>query len=64
MAARLADVAVGLVAGVALVTLFVADYGQGRTVYSALASYHAYLELPLILAMLLGFDSRSRAATE
>lgn len=46
--------ALGLGVGALLLALFVVDYGQGRTVYSALASYHAYLELPILLAMLLG----------
>jgi hypothetical protein len=31
--------------------LLVIDYAQGRTVYAALASYHAYLEFPVLLAM-------------
>lgn len=44
----------GLGVGVVLLALFVVDYGQGRTVYAALASYHAYLELPILLAMILG----------
>ncbi|MET3803585.1 hypothetical protein ABIB25_000569 [Nakamurella sp. UYEF19] len=47
--------ALGLGAGAALLLLFVVDYGQGRTVYSALASYHAYLELPVLVVMLLSF---------
>ncbi len=45
----------GFGAGAALLALFWVDYGQGRTVYSALASYHAYLELPVMAAMLLSF---------
>jgi hypothetical protein len=45
--------ALGFGAGAALLVLFIVDYGQGRTVYSALASYHAYLELPVLVAMLL-----------
>lgn len=47
--------ALGLGVGAALLVLFVVDYGQGRTVYSALASYHAFLELPVLLAIVLGF---------
>lgn len=46
--------ALGLGVGALLLVLFVVDYGQGRTVYAALASYHAYLELPILLAMLMG----------
>lgn len=46
--------ALGLGLAAALLVLFLVDYGQGRTVYTSLASYHAYLELPLLLAILLG----------
>ena len=46
--------ALGLGLGAVLLVLFLVDYGQGRTVYTSLASYHAYLELPLLLAILLG----------
>lgn len=46
--------ALGLGIGALLLVLFVVDYEQGRTVYAALASYHAYLELPILLAMLMG----------
>ena len=46
--------AIGVGLGAALLVLFLVDYGQGRTVYTSLASYHAYLELPLLLAILLG----------
>ncbi|MET0580097.1 MAG: hypothetical protein ABW122_15680 [Ilumatobacteraceae bacterium] len=42
----------------ALAVLFVVDYGQGRTVYAALASYHAYLELPVVLAVVIGWRAR------
>ncbi|HEX6444779.1 MAG TPA: hypothetical protein VF053_06825 [Streptosporangiales bacterium] len=52
--------ALGLGVGVLLVALFVVDYGQGRTVYSALASYHAYLELPILMAMLMGLGGIRR----
>lgn len=34
--------------------LFAADYAQGRTLYAALASYHAYLEFPVLLMLVLG----------
>jgi hypothetical protein len=40
--------------GAVLAVLFLVDYTQGRLVYSALASYHAYLEFPVVLALLLG----------
>lgn len=52
--------ALGIVVGILLLTLFVVDYGQGRTVYSALASYHAYLELPILMAMLIGLGGMRR----
>ena len=54
--------ALGLGAGAALLALFWVDYDQGRTVYSALASYHAYLELPVLAAMLLSFGAVRRRA--
>jgi hypothetical protein len=53
--------AVGLVLGGLLLLLFLTDYGQGRTVYTALASYHAYLELPVLAAMLLGLSTTGNA---
>jgi hypothetical protein len=37
---------------------FVVDDGQGRTVYAALTSYHAYLELPVVLAVVIGWRAR------
>jgi hypothetical protein len=43
---------VGVALAVALGALLLTDYGQGRTVYSGLASYHAYLEFPVILVLL------------
>ena len=42
----------GLVAGALVAALFVSDYFQGRALYAALASYHAYLEFPVLLALL------------
>ena len=50
-------------AAVAFVVLFVADYAEGRSAYTALASYHAYLELPLLVgvAFLAGRGTSSRA---
>jgi hypothetical protein len=42
-----------LAAGTAVVgALFLFDYTTGRVVYSSLASYHAYLEFPVLLAFL------------
>jgi hypothetical protein len=43
---------VGVALAVALGALLLTDYGQGRTVYSGLASYHAYLEFPVLLVLL------------
>jgi hypothetical protein len=39
---------------VVLGVLFALDYAQGRTLYAAVASYHAYLEFPVLLALVLG----------
>ncbi|GIG07713.1 hypothetical protein [Catellatospora coxensis] len=44
--------ALGAAAALVLGGLFLVDYGQGRTMYQALASYHAYLEFPVLLALL------------
>jgi hypothetical protein len=43
------------VAGMVLVlgALFWTDYSTGKSLYSALATYHAYLEFPVVLAFLL-----------
>lgn len=46
--------AVGIGAAAVLGALFLVDYAQGRTAYQALASYHAYLEFPVLLALLFG----------
>lgn len=46
--------ALGAGLGAALAVLFVVDYAAGRAMYSAFASYHAYLEFPVLLAVLLG----------
>ncbi len=41
----------GVALGVLLAVLLLTDYSQGRTLYSALATYHAYLEFPVVLAL-------------
>jgi hypothetical protein len=46
--------ALGAGLGLSLAVLFVIDYASGRALYGAFASYHAYLEFPVVLAMLLG----------
>ncbi|MBP8882407.1 MAG: hypothetical protein KBG77_15045 [Dermatophilaceae bacterium] len=43
---------VGLGVAVLLGVLLLSDYGQGRTVYAGLATYHAYLEFPVLLVLL------------
>lgn len=45
---------VGLGGGAVLTLLFLSDYFAGRAVYAALATYHAYLEFPVLLALLMG----------
>ncbi len=44
---------VGGVGGAFLAVLFLSDYFQGRALYGALATYHAYLEFPVLLALLM-----------
>jgi len=44
--------AVGLGLGALLAVLLLADYREGRAVYAALATYHAYLEFPILLVLL------------
>ncbi|MFE7527033.1 hypothetical protein ACFU7Y_15060 [Kitasatospora sp. NPDC057542] len=55
--------ALGAGAGVLLALLFAVDYAQGRSLYAALASYHAYLEFPVLLMLVLGLGA-TRARTE
>ncbi len=45
--------ALGLGGGAVLAAVFVSDYVQGKAIYAALASYHAYLEFPVLLALLM-----------
>lgn len=42
-----------LAAAVTVLVIFVAahDYGEGRTLYTSLATYHAYLEFPVLIAL-------------
>jgi hypothetical protein len=44
----------GIAGGLALGVLFGLDYATGKTLYAAVASYHAYLEFPVLLALILG----------
>lgn len=56
--------ALGLGGGAVLAVLFWSDYHQGKALYGALASYHAYLEFPVLLALIMGAGplTRDRAA--
>lgn len=49
--------ALGALGGLALAIVFASDHASGRTLYSALASYHAYVEFPVLLALLLGIGT-------
>ncbi|MFC9327856.1 hypothetical protein [Kitasatospora sp. NPDC057015] len=51
----------GLAAAAALAVLFATDYAQGKALYAALASYHAYLEFPVLLVLVLGIDPIRRS---
>ncbi|WP_020145627.1 hypothetical protein [Terracoccus sp. 273MFTsu3.1] len=53
--------AMGFLAASLFAVLFGLDFAQGKTLYAALASYHAYLELPVLLALLVGARSLSTA---
>ncbi len=46
--------ALGAGLGGVLAVLFAIDYASGKALYAAFASYHAYLEFPVLLAVLLG----------
>ncbi len=45
--------ALGLGGGAVLAAVFLTDYFQGKAIYGAIASYHAYLEFPVLLALLM-----------
>jgi hypothetical protein len=47
--------AIGGFAAAMLGLILWADYGTGRGIYASLAGYHAYLEFPVLLAMLMSF---------
>lgn len=53
---------VALAAAGAFVVLFLADYAGGRTAYTTLASYHAYLELPILIGLALVATDRAPLA--
>ena len=45
----------------AFAVLFLVDYAEGRTAYAALASYHAYLELPLLIGVAVAATASGRS---
>ena len=46
--------AVGFIVAAVFAVLFVFDFGQAKGLYAALASYAAYVEVPVLLAILVG----------
>ncbi|SEG57973.1 hypothetical protein SAMN05216223_106378 [Actinacidiphila yanglinensis] len=50
--------ALGIGGTAALAVLFVSDYDQGTSLYAAIAGYHAYLEFPVLLMLVLGLAPR------
>jgi|GEM_PF-1497902 len=44
----------GAALGAAVAVLMAIDYATGKALYAAFASYHAYLEFPVVIAVLLG----------
>src|SRR6185312_5244764 len=53
--------ALGAGGGALLAVLFALDYWGGRSVYAALATYHAYLEFPVLIALLTGARNTNEA---
>lgn len=53
---------VGAGLGAALGALLAIDYASGKAVYAAIASYHAYLEFPVLIALLFGLGGLSVAS--
>lgn len=47
---------------VVLGVVFAIDYAQGKALYGALATYHAYLEFPVLLALLLSYRTKEVSA--
>jgi hypothetical protein len=48
--------ALGAAGAALLAVLFTTDYTSGKTLYAAVASYHAYLEFPVLLIPILGLE--------
>lgn len=53
-------VAAGVAGALLLAVVLFSDYRTGRTLYGAVASYHAYLEFPVLLALIAGMSSVDR----
>jgi len=53
---------VGLAVGAVFAGIFAWDYASGRTLYASLASYHAYLEFPVLLALIFAYRPKGVAA--
>lgn len=49
--------ALGVAGGLGLLALFLHDWAVGKSVYVTVASYHAYLEFPVLIALLLGLPA-------
>ncbi len=54
--------ALGIGVAAALSLIFVADYAHGKLLYSSFASYHAYLEFPVLLAVIFGRHAAAAAS--
>lgn len=50
--------ALGIAGSAVIAVLFVIDYAEGASLYATVATYHAYLELPVLLVLLLGYAPR------
>jgi hypothetical protein len=45
----------GAIGTALLAVVLASDYASGKTAYSSVATYHAYLEFPVLLALILGY---------
>jgi hypothetical protein len=54
----------GLAGAAVLSVLFFIDYASGKALYAAFASYHAYLEFPVLLALILGLRRGTMAVPD
>lgn len=52
--------ALAMVLSAGVLVAFAASYGLGRQIYSLLATYHVYLEFPLLIFMVVGWGSLIR----